>query len=155
MADNPLAYVDPAIDPANSLASGSAADPFDYTARYNTKLNPAQESLFQAWAAKSGKLGDLYDYDMRGQWQAGQSQKGDEHGTDTFKKPNHPTFSNQSQYHGTDGHVGGVWGGTDTAPTFTPSATNLKMMSPAALQRYFRTREPDVRLVMPPNTPQQ
>ncbi len=151
MSGNALAYGMPPVDRSNALAAAPqpAADPLDYTARYNTKLNPAQEALFQAWVAKSGKSGDLYDYDMRGQWQAGQSQKGDEHGTDTFKKPNHPTFSDQSQYHGVDGHVGGVWGGTDTAPTFTPSPTNLQMMPLPALQRYFQQREPDVQLMVP------
>ncbi len=46
------------------------------------------------------------DYDLRGAYAAGQTRDGRGHMTDQFKKPNHPTFSNESQYaeHGTPGH---------------------------------------------------
>lgn len=128
----------------NALAP--APDPYDFSSRYNTALSPAEEQQFQDWAAKAGKLGDVYDYDLRGFWKSGGSfDPTTGHGGDTYKKPNHPTFSDQSQYHGTDGYQGGTWG----RGTFTPSAHNLEMMSPPALQRYFTEREPDTRLILP------
>jgi hypothetical protein len=130
----------------NPLARGAVqTDPYDYSARYNTQLQPADEAKFQAWASSNDKLRDLYDYDIRGFWQSGGGALDPRgHATDQFKKPNHPTFSDQSQYHGPD-TPGGVWG----QGTFTPSAHNLSMMSAPALQRYFSEREPDYRLVLP------
>ncbi len=136
----------PAVAP-NALAPQAAPqpDPYDYSARYNTQLAPAEEAQYQAWAAANGKAKDVYDYDLRGFWKSGAAFADNGHGGDTFKKPNHPTFSNQSQYHGVDGAQGGTWGDG----TFTPSPHNLQMMSAPALQRYFNEREPDTRLVLP------
>lgn len=122
-----------------------AQDPYDYSSRYNTPLSAADEALFQAWAEKAGKARDVYDYDMRGFWKDGAEFAGDGHGSDKYKKPNHPTFSDQSQYHDPDGYQGGTWG----KGTFTPSPHNLQMMSAPALQRYFQEREPNIRLVLP------
>jgi len=139
--DNPLTW---------GAAPQTQADPYDFTTRYNTPLTPAEEAQYQAWADKLGKAADTYDYDLRGAWKSGAASDPRGHLPDTFKKPNHPTFSDQSQYHGADGHQGGTWAGGGNAPfTFTPGPTNLQMMSPAALQRYFQEREPDVQLVLP------
>ena len=133
----------------NPLARGAVqTDPYDYSARYNTQLAPADEAKFQAWAAANNRTRDLYDYDMRGFWQSGAQLDDRGHGVDTFKKPNHPTFSNQSQYHGPE-TPGGVWG----PDSFTPSVHNLSMMSAPALQRYFQEREPNYRLVIPGEEP--
>lgn len=134
------------------------ADPNDLSAQYNTPLSPTDEAAFQAWgaqqAAQSGgrnPAADTYDYDMRGFWKSGQSFADNGHAGDEFKKPNHPTFSNQSKYHGQNGNVGGVWGGgQDGQPwTFTPSATNLKMHDASDLQRYFQQVEPGNQLILP------
>jgi len=130
--------------PMNGLAP--AQDPYDFSDRYNTPLSPPEEQQFQAWAAQSGHANDTYDYDLRGMWKSGGSfDAARGHGTDRFKKPNHPTFSDQSQYHGVDGYQGGTWG----EGTFTPTPHNLQMMSPPAMQKYFKEREPDYRLVLP------
>jgi hypothetical protein len=135
--------------PANPLqADPPQVDPFDFTGRYNTQLSPQDEAKFLAWA--TDRMGDLYDYDLRGAWQANAQAAGNGHYPDTYKKPNHPTFSDQSQYHGVGGYTGGSWGGGNGQPfTFTPSTTNLQMMSPAALQRYFQKVEPGNRLILP------
>jgi hypothetical protein len=139
----------PAILPASN-ALGPQADPYDYTDRFNTQLAPAEEQQFQAWAAANGKANDTYDYDLRGAWKSGAAMAPNGHLPDTFKKPNHPTFSDQSQYHGTGGYQGGTWAGGDGSPyTFTPSATNLQMMSAPMLQRYFQEREPGNQLILP------
>ena len=122
--------------------------PVDMTNDYNTKLTPSQEAQFQ----QTPGARDVYDYDSRGAFIAGDKPDPTTgHGGDRFKKPNHPTFSTQSQYHGQDGHVGGVWqqlpNGTTT---FTPSPTNLQMMDRGDLQRYFELVEPNNQLILPP-----
>jgi hypothetical protein len=40
----------------------------------------------------------MEDYDIQGEFLAGRQPKPGMHGSDTFKKPNHPTFSAESQY---------------------------------------------------------
>lgn len=120
------------------------------SAKYNTKLNPQEELLFQGWKQKNAPNDSGEDYDLRGAYKADLSGKlkrdSRGHTTDQFKKPNHPTFSDQSQYHGKDGFVGGKWGDDNS---FTPSATNLKMKSPQQLQEYFKAQEPQSKLNLP------
>ena len=91
------------------LSEQAGVDPRDFTHRFNTKLNPEDEDKFQAWAKKSnvGK-NHSYNYDMRGAWKSGASSDERNHYPDTYKKPNHPTFSDQSQYHG-EKYQGGKW----------------------------------------------
>lgn len=136
------------------------ADDLDFTERYNTPLPPEQESAFQDWMTKKSAGGrdiskDLYDYDMRGDWLAGAGRDERGHGTDKFKKPNHPTFSTGSIYHGVDGHEGGVW---DEKPngawSFAPSRTNLQHYSPDELKNYFQKVEPGNHLTLPAQEPE-
>ena len=98
MATNALAPAP--VNALNVLATApqNEIDPFDFTATHNTKLSPKEEKAFMAWADKTGKIKDLYDYDLRGFWKSGAGTAENGHGTDTFKKPNHPTFSDQSIY---------------------------------------------------------
>lgn len=122
----------------------------DMTDSYNTPLSPQEEQQFQEWAGKHNKLKDLYDYDMRGFWKnkEGFNERG--HGPDTYKKPNHPTFSDQSQYHGVDGHQGGQWTGSDEKGwTFTPGPTNYDYRSSEDMQNYFKQFEPGTNLQLP------
>jgi hypothetical protein len=155
MSGNLLRYAGDPIERDNLLAPGPAPSmpmgPPDFSARYNTALTPTEEAQFQQWAQASGKAGDLRDYDLRGAWKSGAATAPNGHLPDTYKKPNHPTFSDESQYHGRDGFTGGTWGGGDGQPdTFTPGPTNLRMLGPQGLQHYFHQREPDVRLMLPP-----
>ena len=87
---------------------------------------------------------DMYDYDLKGYFLSGewQNRGAGGHGIDKFKKPNHPTFSNESMYHGVDGYEGGTWGDG----TYSPSKTNLKFFKKDQLENYFKEREPDVML---------
>jgi len=72
------------------------------------------------------------------------------HGTDRYKLPNHPTFSDQSMYHGVDGNEGGKWEQNQAGIwSFTPGKTNLQNWSVSDLQKYFEQREPDVTLILP------
>lgn len=66
---------------------------------FETKIAPDQEPAFQTWKAANAPKDSGADYDLHGAFEAGvkpDSVTG--HWPDTFKKPNHPTFSDQSQY---------------------------------------------------------
>lgn len=117
---------------------------------YDTPLAPADEQKFQAWKQKFAPNDSGADYDLRGAYKAGLTpDPARGHWPDTFKKPNHPTFSDQSQYSGKDGNVGGHWGDDNS---FTPSATNLQQHSPEELQQYFKKTEPGSKLQLSLNS---
>lgn len=84
-------------------------DKNDYSDKFNTQLTEDEEKQYQAWAKKIGHERDVYDYDLRGAWKAGAAQAENGHFPDTFKKPNHPTFSVESKYHDGKNYVGGHW----------------------------------------------
>ena len=126
----------------------------DYTNLFNTYLPPEQEALFDAWLAseniRQGRnvRNDMQDYDLKGMWLAGDSFGGDNgHGTDRHKKPNHPTFSNQSKFSGVGGMEGGTWASSPVGAVFEVGATNL--YSPQELQAYFLRAEPGNRVSFP------
>jgi hypothetical protein len=124
----------------------------DLSDQYNTELSEEDEKTFQRWATSNRRDKDSYDYDMRGWWSENKDKKlpgGGEHFTDKYKKPNHPTFSDESQYHGKDGNEGGKWGGSEKEPTFTPSKKMLEQTTPQDLRAYFDKVEPEVTLVLP------
>lgn len=80
-------------------ATGKMAPPNTTLDKYDTKLTAAEESQFQAWKAKNAPNDSGADYDLRGAFKAGVTPAASNgHWPDTFKKPNHPTFSNQSNY---------------------------------------------------------
>jgi len=136
------------------------ADDLDYSNEYNTPLPPRDEERFQEWVkAQSEKTGrrvdnDLYDYDLRGYWQKNKdADLSDAHLTDRYKKPNHPTFSSESRFHGEDGLEGGEWAkNPDGSWRFTPGATNLEMHGPNRLRRYFDRVEPGNTIILPNGT---
>lgn len=120
---------------------GSVGDDF------NTAV--PDEAAFQAWKAINAPRDSGADYDLRGAYLANLQRDANDHMNDRFKKPNHPTFSDQSQYavgnqqdragfwlghEGPDqtfvppaatraggGHVGYAEGGTPDKPAFDPS----------------------------------
>jgi hypothetical protein len=131
-------------------------DPLDYTDQYNTQLSPDQENAFQGWMQQQQQSTgrdlskDLYDYDLRGDWLQGAARDERGHGTDVFKKPNHPTFSTGSQYHGVNGNQGGNWLKLDDGHwTFMPGQTNMQIFSADELKDYFQRVEPGNKLLLP------
>lgn len=93
-----------------NYAEGGSVEEEDMTDQYNTPLDDEEERRYHDWAAQNHREGDSFDYDMRGAWKQG--ERGDPqtgHFPDTYKKPNHPTFSDQSRYHGAGGRMGGRW----------------------------------------------
>lgn len=126
----------------------------DMTDQYNTRLSDADEAEFQKWAAANPRLGNTHDYDARGFWKDGAGAADNGHGSDQWKKPNHPTFSTGSQYSGADGFEGGQWAQSQGGSySFTPSATNLRNLSPSEMMDYFQKVEPGNRLVIPAPSP--
>lgn len=87
-----------------------------------TKLSPAEEASFQAWA-KTNKITDVDSpqsfYDYRGYWKdvanQGNDQRSGSHFPDTYKQHGHPTFSVESKYSKGVGD-GGRWEGEKYIP---------------------------------------
>lgn len=128
----------------------------DFTDRYNTPLSAKDEAAFGAWLQERGKAEgrdlskDLFDYDLRGAWKDGAAKSENGHLPDTFKKPNHPTFSDESKYSGVDGNTGGKWKQLDGGKwEFAPSQTNLRNMPAGELEAYLKRADPDVTLRLP------
>jgi hypothetical protein len=129
----------------------------DFTEHYNTPLDDKSESSFQDWMKSTGREGDLKDYDLRGYWQQQNFYGGEDpldmsagRLTDEFKKPNHPTFSTESIWHGSAGNEGGVWEQKpDQSWKFTPGATNHEHYTPDELQSHFDQVEPGNELGVP------
>jgi hypothetical protein len=134
-----------------------------YTDNYNTDLSPQAEKKFQEWAKGQSKikgrdlLKDLEDYDLRGFWKAGaHADEKSGHLSDEFKKPNHPTFSEESKYSGMlaphgGNYMGGKWSKDDeNKDTFTPSKHMMANTHNAdTLKEYMAEREPTTILVLP------
>jgi hypothetical protein len=67
--------------------------------KFTTQLNPDEESQFKLWKEQYAPHDSGADYDLRGAFRAGLTPDPETgHWADTFKKPNHPTFSDQSKY---------------------------------------------------------
>ena len=135
-----------------------------FRSNFNTPLTPEEEKEFKTWAKENKKDPKLEttDYDLRGFWKNGEDFAGNGHGTDLYKKPNHPSFSEESMYHGSPTpsggrYVGGKWNIPNQADealgvkgTFVPSTEMLETTHPPELlERYFKKREPDYDLVLP------
>lgn len=109
--------------------SGLLDDQF-FADNFNTKLSPEKEAQFKDWALKNNRLQDQQDYDIRGFWSSGGLLSDNGHASDMYKKPNHPTFSDQSIYHGSPSPFGvfqgGIWQETPQGLSYTPSAEMLR-----------------------------
>jgi hypothetical protein len=107
----------------------------------------AQASPEDIKAAYQG--GDDYDYAAAQAAGVQPDERG--HLPDTYKKPNHITFSDESIYNNKNGEQGGQWRKDDKGKwTFTPGPSNLKRYTPEQLKEYFQKYEPDATLNLPP-----
>jgi len=103
-----------------------------YKYAYNTPLTDDEQALYDIWypMAVDSKLINPMDhgvYDIPGFWKSGEWKSKDSrgHGTDTFKKPNHITFSNESKWSSQQGgspFEGGTW---DREGSFIPGRHNF------------------------------
>ena len=125
--------------------------------QFNTRLSTDEEKSFRLWAKKNKRDPDLetIDYDLRGFWKHNGKFADNGHAADTYKKPNHPTFSDQSMYHGAadvlgGSFVGGTWTERNGRTQFRPSVRMLETThDPQWLQGYMQKREPSVDLILP------
>jgi hypothetical protein len=125
----------------------ATTDPLDFTDKYNTPLPANRQADYSQWLnALPKQLQNSRDYDLQGAFLSGAGPSSNAHLTDQFKKPNHATFSDQSQYNGVDGYTGGKW--TDNG--YQPSATNLQFRAQPELQKYFNEVEPGIPLLPAP-----
>ena len=121
----------------------------DFTHFFNTPIPEDKQKDFNAWLVKNPKAkNDYYDYDVQGYWLSGAGQDSRGHGSDRFKKPNHPTFSVESQY-STPDRPGGQW----LNGAFMAHPSNLVHHTPEDLQSYFKQVEPDTHLYLPSQAP--
>jgi hypothetical protein len=105
------------------VGTKAAVDP----TKYDTKLTADEEKKFQDWKTKNAPGDSGQDYDLRGAFKAGvQPDPETGHWPDTFKKPNHPTFSDQSQYAQDRPDLAGRWDGE----TFIPPQQRVASAGP-------------------------
>jgi len=101
---------------------------------FDTPLSSQDETKFQAWKQKYAPKDSGADYDLRGAFKAGLTpdpQTG--HWPDTFKKPNHPTFSNESQYAKFAPEKAGSWAGPNRDVYVKPGESYDEGSQPASL----------------------
>lgn len=154
MANNALAppVMNAMASFARPLPFVAPVDPMDFSDKYNTPLTEKQMAKYREWLSKlPSNQQNTYDYDMQGAFKAGLEPSKNGHFPDTFKKPNHPTFSTESKYHGVEGNVGGQWTELPGGKwAFMPgvSATRKPIWNPEKLKAYFASAEPDTTLVL-------
>jgi len=120
------------------------SDKRDFTEKYNTQLTPEEEPKYAEWLINEFGYDPknlekaVYDYDMRGAFKANLQMDSNKHLADTYKKPNHPTFSTQSQYSGADGYIGGNWEKIDEKRwKYTPSDAVLNLHGIENMKKYW------------------
>ena len=90
---------------------------------FDTPLPPDRQVEYANWKAAYAPNDSGQDYDLQGAFLAGytpDTQTG--HWDDRFKKPNHPTFSNQSQYAtGKWAKYAGSWIGKGPDAVYVPA----------------------------------
>ena len=96
------------VEPVTQRQTVQPVDPD----KYNTVLSMDDEVKFQAWKKQYAPKDSGEDYDLRGAFKAGLTPDPKTgHWPDTYKKPNHPTFSNESKYAKDRPDLAGHWEG--------------------------------------------
>lgn len=123
---------------------------------FNTPLSINEMNEFNKWASsKYGNsdevLRQMGDYDLQGAWRDMKAGKIKEdpatgHLPDTYKKPNHITFSNESIY-SNEKTPGGQWSQVNGKWQYAPSEYTKKLHGDKSLQSYFQKYEPDSILI--------
>jgi len=125
-----------------------------FVSNYNTGLKQDEFNEFWAWANKrygghDNVLREMGAYDIQGAWKDIRDKKIDfdpvnGHLPDTYKKPNHPTFSNESRYHSKE-TPGGKWQQKGNRWQYYPSNYTLKNFGSKHIQNYLAgDKETDV-----------
>lgn len=88
---------------------------------YTTQLTEGGEAAYQRWRAKNSPWDTGQDYDLRGAFADGLERDGRLHLPDTYKKPNHETFSVESKYAEHAPDEAGSWDGERYQPKGPPA----------------------------------
>lgn len=104
------------LDEAKASREANSHDTNMHDRNYNTRLNPTDEKGFQHWKAENAPQDSGEDYDLRGAYKGGEHKEANGHWSDKYKKPNHPTFSDQSQYAKEAPEKAGHWNGDNFIP---------------------------------------
>lgn len=103
---------------------------------FETPLGVGESHGYKEWKRKHAPGDSGMDYDLRGAFKAGVKTRGlgtgatIEHSPDTFKKPNHPSFSVESMYSTSAPDKAGSWNGDKWLPPINlNSATQREMKS--------------------------
>ncbi len=117
---------------------------------FNTPIPEDKFWEFMRWMQEESSIKgrDMFRemdvYDFPGYWaNIKKHTEPTEHYPDTYKKPYHPTFSDESIYHGKAGLIGGHWEENEKKWTFKPGRTNLGFHGKKGIVDYLRN-EPDV-----------
>jgi len=141
-ADQPVTSAGPSLTPAPQSVLRTQPP----AANQGTPA-PA-DADYKAWLQKNN-LRESPDYDMKGAFTAGEQPDERGHMTDRFKKPTHPTFSDESIY-ADDKNKGGHWAQTgDGKWSFAPGPANLKNGGIERVRAYLKENDPDVTLLAP------
>ena len=121
---------------------------FKYKNRFNTILSKKDMKMFDVWANTpmiDGRLpiNDIGAYDVMGYWKEYikhgiNPNDADNHGPDKYKKPNHPTFSDESKY-ASKRFPGGTW---EDDGAFNPAPHTKKLYTREYYEEMFG-REPN------------
>lgn len=110
---------------------------------YDTKLTPTEEKQFQSWKSKYAPKDSGKDYDLRGAFKSGLTPDPKTgHWPDTFKKPNHPTFSVESIYAKDRPELAGQWQGQRYIPPQKPMPDYVDALNYIYGQQVRRRRDP-------------
>lgn len=97
---------------------------------FDTQLDARKEAEFAAWKARYAPDDSGEDYDWRGAYLAGATPAPDGHWPDTWKKPNHPTFSTESIYAKERPDLAGRWEGSTYVPAALPKTVSEVVSTP-------------------------
>lgn len=84
--------------------------------KYDTPLAQEEITPYADWKAKHAPNDSGEDYDLKGAFKAGVVPDSNGHMPDTWKKPNHPTFSNEGMYAKEAPELAGEWVGDRYIP---------------------------------------
>lgn len=112
------------------IASQYAQDGSIYPSVRTTKFDDTTENKYQQWRASLPKnLQYEGDYDLRGFYKENPDfniNDSEQHLTDKWKLPNHPTFSDESVYYKGNENYGGKWKSYDYGDVYTPNNPEVK-----------------------------
>lgn len=134
------------------IPSQEAFSPEYFKDNFNTPLTPEEEVAYKNWLGIVGREDNTKDYDLRGAFKESAAADNRGHLTDRYKKPNHPTFSDESIYNNTLSPLGvpfqgGQWKKEGQGWTYQPSDFMMQYTEPQDdLIQYMKKYEPKARL---------